>query len=228
MSTKGKTNKLYIRGTARFPRLDQPYKFDMAKQKTVPDPEGKLEVQVIVDADAASPFIEQIEEFAKANGVKKMKNAPYTEELDRETGEETGRYIFKAWQYGKTKNGANRKMPHVDARGVPIKDDDFQLTTGSEIVIACRPNAFTQLGGGVNLYLDAVQVISLMERSSDFGFDAVEDGDFVQDDDHGEDEAADYGFDPEYEEGEDVTGDGSTEKAKSNKKSKATTTSTDF
>lgn len=176
-----KKNAISIRGKARWPKLDQPYKYDMAAQRSVPDPDGKLSIDVIVDAGPAEKIITAIKAAAREGGLTKVKNWPYEPETDRETGEETGRTIFKAWQYGKKKDGSVRKMPHWDAK-VEKLPDGFRLTSGSEVIISVRPSAYKTLGGGVCLYLDGVQVVKYVEPDGNPGFTAVDDGEFYRED----------------------------------------------
>lgn len=175
MSEKYKAPRLYVRGTARFPKTDKPYTFDQAKSKSVPDPDGKYSIEVIITPAELGKHKSAIEEAARAGGLKKVKNWPFTEEIDKDTDEPTGNFILKASQYGKNKDGSKRKMPHVDASGAPIRDPEFRLTSGSTVIIAVRPNSYKTLGGGVNLYLDGVQVVKLAEGGAgNLGFGAVE------------------------------------------------------
>jgi hypothetical protein len=188
MTTKTKAPKLFIRGVARFPKTDKAYSYSKEQKKSIPDPKGKLSVEVIVSAEAARRFQTQIEDYAKSEGLKKPKNWPFSAEVDKDTDEETGNVIFKAWQYGQSKDGAPRRMGHFDSRGKPLPSS-FRLTSGSEIIIGVRPNAYKELGGGVNLYLDGVQVVRYREFDGNPGFGVVEDGDFQADD---EDNASDF------------------------------------
>lgn len=184
---KRETVKFYIRGVARYPKTDKAYSYDKAQKKSVPDPEGKLSVEVIVDPAKAEGYEAIINDFVKAQGKKpeKLKNKPFAPEVDKETDEETGNVVFKAWQYGQSKDGKARKMGHFDSRGKPL-GGDFRLTSGSEVIIAVRANLYNELGGGVNLYLDGVQVVKYREFDGNPGFGAVDDGDFIGDEDEGD------------------------------------------
>jgi hypothetical protein len=191
MAEKKKAPRLYIRGIARYTKTDKAYKFDKAAKKSVPDPDGKLSIEVILDSEAAEAHQETIKNFAKEAGLKlaNVKNWPFKPELDKDNDDEpTGRIVFGAWQYGKSKDGATRKMVHVDSRG-KVLPSGFRLTSGSEVIIAVRPNAYKELGGGVNLYLDGVQVVKYVERDGNPGFGVVSDGEFTADDEDESDNA---------------------------------------
>lgn len=181
---KRETKKFFIRGVARYPKTDKPYSFDKAAKKSVPDEDGKLQIEVIVPANVAEGYEKVIAEFVTEQGkkVSKLKNVPYQPEVDRDTDEETGNVVFKAWQYGKSKDGKVRKMGHFDGKGKPLPSD-FRLTSGSEVIIAVRANLYNELGGGVNLYLDGVQVVKYREFDHNPGFGAVEGGYEADDED---------------------------------------------
>lgn len=191
--TKKKVEKIYIRGIARYPKTDRAYKFDKAAKRSVPDPEGKLSIEVIVDGEVAKSIEDKIKAHAKEGGLKiaTVKNWPFADELDKENDDEpTGRIVFKAWQYGSNKDGTIRKMGHFDSRGKALPST-FRLTSGSEVIIAVRPNAFKELGGGVNLYLDGVQVVKYVPyQGGNPGFGAVGDGEYYADDENEGDSAA--------------------------------------
>lgn len=182
---KRETKKLFIRGIARYPKTDKAYKFDQAQRKSVPDEDGKLQIEVVVKPDASDKYKGILSDFVKENGKKleKLKNHPFKAEVDKETDEETGNVIFSAWQYGKSKDGKIRKMAHFDSKGKPLPSD-FRLTSGSEVIIAVRANYYETLGGGVNLYLDGVQVVKYRDRDGNPGFGALDEDDgYVREDD---------------------------------------------
>lgn len=204
-NAKKKTEKLYLRGIARYPKTDRAYKFDKAASKSVPDPTGKLSIEVILEGDKAEPFKEKIKAYAKESGLKlaTVKNWPFADELDKDNDDEpTGRVVFKAWQYGSNRDGSIRTMAHFDSQGKKLPKD-FKLTAGSEVIIAVHPNAFKELGGGANLYLDGVQVVKYVERSEgNPGFGAVSDGEYVAGDEHEADDAPYESDDTSEDEGE--------------------------
>lgn len=168
------TKSFTPRGVAVRPRIDRPYKWDQSANKVVADPEGDFSVQLALSPSDAEKVKKVVKEAAAEAGIKKLKNEPFTMETDRETGDETGRVIFTFKQNGTNKRtGKPNKIYQVDGRGKPLPSD-FKLTAGSEIIVAYHPFAYPTLGGGVKLYLDAVQVIKYVERDG-VSFAVVED-----------------------------------------------------
>jgi hypothetical protein len=179
------------RGIARYPKTDKAYTFDKASQRSVPDPDGKFSLEVIFEGNDADNVIALVKETAKEAGLKlaNVKNWPFKPEIDSETDEETGRTIIKFSQSGKDKYGEAKTIRHFDARVRPLPKS-FKLTSGSEVIVAYRPRAFKELGGGVSLYLDSVQVTKFVEaQAANPGFEAQEDGFEYE-----ADEAEDPGF----------------------------------
>jgi len=191
MATKIKAPRLYIRGVARYPKTDKGYTYSKKDKKSLPDPKGRMSVEVIVSAEDAAKYEATIKAYVVEAGKKpaKLKNFPFSPETDKETDEETGKVVFKAWQYASNKEGEPRKLGHFNAKGKPLPKG-FRLSSGSEVIIAVRPNVYDELGGGVNLYLDGVQVIKFREFDGNPGFGEVEGG-YLGDEDEDEDTASD-------------------------------------
>lgn len=167
------------KGTAKWPRLDQPYSWSEAQQRNVPDAEGQFETMLLIPEKDAKPLIDVIKQAIDQSGIK-PKNLPYKKEQDRETGEYTGNIEFKLKAYGKTKEGGPNKIKFFDSQGKPIPSNIY-LTSGSTI----RALGWVSVAKmGARLNLREVQIINLIERPTT-GFDAVAGG-FVYD---GEDEA---------------------------------------
>jgi hypothetical protein len=164
-------------GQAVYPKTDRPYKYDKAAKRSVPDPDGMYELNVALDAADAEEVIERLKEFAKEQGLKAVKNWPWKEEVDRETDEPTGRIIFKTKQYGKTKEGRSKRLLHADGAGNPLPKT-FKLTSGSTVSVQVFPKTFKELGGGVKLSLEALQVLRYVEYDNN-PFKAREDAEFV-------------------------------------------------
>lgn len=116
----------------------------------------------------------------------KLAPKPYDNELDKE-GEETGNVVFKfkANAEGKKKDGSPWKRDRLkifDAKGKAfrLKDDPWNGT------IACvsyemRPYAASaEVGAGVSLSIEAVQIIKLVQggegNAEDYGFKKRDDG----------------------------------------------------
>jgi len=188
-------------GIARYPKLNTP---DTKYKK-----DGEYSTKLVLPGDEAQPIIDQYEaelaEFfeaekqalleqaekepknkgkllAKAKGLKLCADRPFKAEVDEETGEETGNWVF------------NFKMPARIAReGKPdlvLKPDFFdaggkklsnppEIWGGSKIKVAADFRPFnTQIGVGISLRLCAVQIIELRQGgsrdASDYGFGAEE------------------------------------------------------
>jgi hypothetical protein len=178
---KPKSVALKIKGVARYPKLHAPYVYVKADNKSVIDWEkGKFQLEVAMTEAEAAPFISAIKDAAVEGGLDldDVKNWPYKVEKDKETKKKTGNIIFKATQYGSSKDGKKRKIALFDAKakGLP---GDFRVTGGSIVNMAVRTNVFEQLGGGVNLYLDGVQILKYVPyEGANPGFAAEEEGDF--------------------------------------------------
>lgn len=170
------------RGIAVRPRCDRAYKWNDGAKKFLPDDEeGKFELKIALSPEDAQPIIDVVEKARIDAGLKKMKNLPYSNEVDYKTEEETGRILVSFSQNGKDRNGNSIFVPHFDSKGRPLPKK-FQLTAGSEIRVQSHTYAYTTLGGGVKLFLDGIQVIKYVERNQ-VQFDAVEDGfDYVAED----------------------------------------------
>jgi hypothetical protein len=174
------------RGAAVHPKTDKPYRYDAEAERSVPDPDGAFEIKVAVSAEDAEAIQKRIKDFAKAEGLKTVKNWPWSDEIDRDSGEPTGRVLFKAKQYGKTKEGKAKFIAHYDSAAAPLPKD-FKLTSGSEILTQVRPRAYKTLGGGVSLSLLAIQVLRYVEYNRN-PFKPQEDGEFRHEADEDEDE----------------------------------------
>ena len=162
-NNNNKLNNIQIKGTAAFPKLDRPYKYDKVKKKSLPDPEGEFSVAVVVPSKEAKAYIAKIDAVAKAAGVNpaKAKNMPYAPEVDKE-GEETGNIKFNCKGYGTRRDGTPNRIQHWTAAGNPVAQD-FRLGGGSIIRVDLWAKAFKELGGGVRLNLNAVQVLKAVE-----------------------------------------------------------------
>lgn len=176
-----KSVSLKVKGTARYPKIHAPYVYDQATKRSVINWEkGKFQLEVTMTEDEAAPLISAIKDTASEAGLDldEVKNWPFKAEKDKETKKKTGNVIFKATQYGMSKDGQKRKIPLFDAKATPIKSD-FRLTGGSTVKMAVRTNVFEQLGGGVSLYLDGVQILKYVPyEGGNPGFSAEEDADF--------------------------------------------------
>jgi hypothetical protein len=173
--------KIKIRGIARYPKLHIPFRYDKKLNKSVEDWKGgKFQIEVIAPEDDATTkaMVASIQEAAASEGLKAkmVKNWPFKPELDKETDEETGNLIFNFKMYGQSKDGSKRRVPLFDAKNNPLPKD-FRVTSGSEVIVLGAANPFKELGGGVSLYLNGVQVIKYVPFvAGNPGFEAVDDG----------------------------------------------------
>ena len=95
----------------------------------------------------------------------KGQNLPYKEEVDLETKEKTGKYIVKFT--------SNYRPKIFDAKGYHM-DDDVLVGNGSVVRVSYGYSFYEGMNGGVKLYLQAVQVLELVEWNGgtfeDYGF----------------------------------------------------------
>jgi hypothetical protein len=184
MSTKKKvTNFVIGPATARFPKLDQPYYYDKAAKKSVADPSGQnktsaLTVELVMSEQDAAPVIAQVRAVAEEAGLDldEVKNWPYSKEKDKDTKKPTGNIIFKLKKYALARDGSLNRVTFVDGK-LKMLPKDFRLTSGSSIKANGYFQTFSELGGGVSMRLDSVQVLHLVERQANLsGFGAVDDG----------------------------------------------------
>lgn len=169
-----KNKTLQIKGAAVHPKLDRPYRYDKKTKRSVPDAEeGEYSVKVALPKKEASEYIKQIDAIAKAAGVvpAKAKNMPYAPETDKE-GEETGRITFTCKGYATRRDGTPNKIMHWSAAGKPMPAGT-RVGAGSLIRVDLWPKPFKELGGGVRLNINAVQVLKLEEYQArnPFGVD---------------------------------------------------------
>lgn len=206
-SDKPKAPKFFIRGIARYPKTSTPYRYDKAQKKSVVDLEkGKYQLEVIVPVDEAEKFIEQIKNFAVEGGLKlkNVKNWPFKDDVDDDDNE-TGFVIFKASNHATSKDGSKRTIAHFDAKAKPL-GKDFKLTGGSTVIMACRPSTFKELGGGVTMYLDGVQVIKYVPyEAANPGFTSQEGYGSDDDDDDGDEDSGFKGQTDDDDEEDDPT-----------------------
>lgn len=112
------------------------------------------------------------EEAAKLQKGKKLKitedSVPWTDEVDRETGEPTGNVILKtklkARVVKKDKTFFDQRPKVFDAKGVLVKEVP-NIGPGSKVRLSVSVNTYhTSIGCGMSLRLDAVQLLDLVER----------------------------------------------------------------
>lgn len=178
------------RGVFKYPRLN------VADTKF--KPEGEYSVKLIIPEAEAAGLISLISEAGDAahqhyhDLAKKEKKKPpqkakypfeYEEDLD--TGELTGRVVFKfstlaSGVSAKTGKAWQRRPIMFDAAQKPIDLDAVSVWSGSEGKVAFIIYSYTSLNGaGVSLKIQATQLLKLVSggnsgEAADFGFDAEE------------------------------------------------------
>jgi hypothetical protein len=139
-------------------------------------PEASDEAQALVSklteahtAAVAAAKQELAKDPKKKAELKNMKVAdlPFSKDLDKDTGDETGnlKFNFKAKASGVRKADKSEwhfRPPVYDAKGKPMSDA-VKIFAGSVVKVAYQLNPFytTKVGAGISLKLQAVQVIEL-------------------------------------------------------------------
>ena len=172
------------RGVAVWPRLDQP--------DTKFDENGIYSARLRIPQDEAKDLIAAIQKEAKAHMGKVLPardNPCWAVEVDKETGEETGHYVFNikaknAMVRDKANPGQKKlwdKKPVVyDASGKVVTG--LKIGGGSVLRVSFDVTRYDEPKKGLKLDLLAVQVIKLVEygaaveSAEDAGFGVEEDG----------------------------------------------------
>lgn len=130
------------------PKGDPKYMIDVCF--SADDPEWKAWATDLKDAIVAIPA-----QMDKHTGSPIAKQMPIKRELDIDD-KPTGRY------YVTFKTGEKFKPPVFDRFGMAIPDT-IMVGNESKVRVAYSPVEYTAFGGGIAMYLNAVQVIDLVE-----------------------------------------------------------------
>lgn len=195
MTTKEKKKREVLvtpKGTAIWPKLTAPdtqfKKEGEYSVKLALEPSKDPKVQGFLDELQArfDAYIDEVKAEVGPVKAKKLKlNEPFTPELD-EAGEETGRVLVKfgmAAQFTDKKTGQTKTMkPTIfDARGNPLANPP-EIGNGSVLRVSYSIGGYnTPQATGIKLYLNAVQIVELVEfgggsNAKAFGFDEEEGG----------------------------------------------------
>lgn len=148
-------------GEARWAHLVKPRAFQEGG-KDQGAPKFSIEVYFKPDAPEWKEFLAKLK-----NGVgnKKLPIKWETDEADQKTG----------LAYASFKTG-EKFRPHMFDRYGKKMEENILLGNGSKVRVNFGPNEYTGFGGGVNFYLNAVQVVDLIEYQSKdakgYGFEA--------------------------------------------------------
>jgi len=128
------------------------------------DEKGKYRIELVVDPNVEED--KKLLSFLKDQaGEGKV---PYKKHKDPDSGEETGEYAVSF------KSAYRPSL--FDASGSKIDSEDMKVGNGSIVKVAYQPNLYDGFGGGLNLYLKAVQIFELVEwkggTKDDFGFES--------------------------------------------------------
>jgi len=145
-------------GIARYAWLSRPdTKFDDAGKY-------KMDLELDPNDEAAKTFLNSLKDQLS----EQYPNPPYKAQKDKTTEEPTGNIIVKF------ASGFKPKLFDLYGSEMP---DNVVVGSGSKVVVAYTISYYKGFGGGMNLYLQAVQVVDLKEydgRSADeYGFDVA-------------------------------------------------------
>lgn len=151
-------------GEAKWAHVQQPkapFKDERGGEKGEP----KYQIDVVFDANNpewkawAGKVMAQVkalpEQKNKATGAVIPKQIPIKKEFDQDE-QPTGRY------YVTFKTGVTFKPGLFDKFGQPIPET-VMIGNGSKVRVNYCENTYEAFGGGVNFYLNAVQVVELVE-----------------------------------------------------------------
>ena len=135
------------------------------------DSDGIYSINLVFDPQNAEhkDFLATLKELhAKTEGS----NIPWKEEKDIETGQPTGRFIVKF--------KSKFSVGVFDALNQPLNYDKNIVGSGSLVRVSFKHQPYSQNGGGLSLFLNAVQVIDLNRyeggTAEDYGFEKDETG----------------------------------------------------
>jgi len=202
-----KNTTYLLKGTkARYPRLDQPYRFDTkagANGQTVPcdamEDGAKYEMEIVLDKAQAEDLHRAMTAAYKAA---KDKSWPAKLPINFKK-QEDGTFIAKTNLKAAYSNRATGGPAQFDADNKRL-GKDFQLTTGSTINVALELVPYKMSNCGVSLRLRGVQVIDYAPLQTTSPFE-VEEG-FTKDSSPQEEAAEDmFGVVEEEEDGDTIT-----------------------
>ena len=136
------------------------------------DPKYCIDVVFDTDDKEWTEWAKGVKKLAdEAGGGNPVKWEKVKDPNDPQKKVKTGRLVASFHTSAKFKPGL------FDYRGVPM-DDETLIGNGSMVRINYSPKEYTGFGGGVTLYLNAVQVMDLVEFSknsaADYGFEVDE------------------------------------------------------
>lgn len=192
MSEKKKYENLTTpSGIAKFPRLNKPE--TEVNGQTLDKPRFKVTL-IMDEADegvtafkadldkrhAAAIAVAEKKKKADPKRAKKQLviNPPYRDHLDEDGNPVEGKFEVTAKTSAEKDDGTPKTVKMFDAKGKPTKAN---IGGGSKLKLNVTPGAYdSNLGAGLSLYLNAVQILALEEFSGgnakSFGFGEEKDG----------------------------------------------------
>jgi hypothetical protein len=156
MAKSGRTFVKYTTpvATAVWPKLDKPDVFTPKKGEA----KVRYKINLEFEPEVAAQVKSDIEALIAKNklDVGKNQNSPWQSVKDKD-GKETGEFTLYAF------SGADRKPPVFDAKNRKLPDG-VAVGGGSQVKVNVTINAYDGFGGGYNLYINAVQVVELVEK----------------------------------------------------------------
>ena len=190
---------------ARYPRLDQPYRFDNkagANGQTVPcdamEDGAKYEMEFVMDGDQAKKLY-----GAMAAAYKAAKDKSWPAKLEMPFKQQEDKTLVAKTNLKAAYNGRATGGPAQFDADNKRMGADFQLTTGSTINVALELVPYKMSSCGVSLRLRGVQVIDYAPMQTTSPFD-VEEG-FTKDSSPTEEESAEDMFGVVEEEDDDTS-----------------------
>jgi len=153
---------------ARYPKLDQPYRFDTGKNSSVPcsatDDNAEYSLDFLMPQATAKALFTAMK---SAYGERKQKGWPALSKPTWQKNDDD-KFIGRAKLKAAYSGNPTAKPQGYDAQTNRLPDG-FRLTTGSTVNIHCELVPYSgTMGHGVSLRLRAIQVIDLapeMERN---------------------------------------------------------------
>lgn len=162
-------------GVARYPKISQP-------DTTGDYADNKYKTDVVFSAEDLKAVKKVLTDFGKKEFGDKTFDIPVREHKDKETGEVVTFVRFKS----------ARKPMIIDAKRNRVPDG-VDIGGGSKIRVGGTLNTYKKGGNsGVNVYLNAVQVIELQTGFNLNDFEEVEDGFEVETSGDGDDAKSEF------------------------------------
>ncbi len=162
---------------ALHPRMNQPYRFDKYEQRSVPcdhrDDGASYSLQMIVTKEHEAQIKKVCQQAFKELRANNDRAPDKPDFLPYKTNDNDEIVVKAKLPCFSAKKKKNIEPPrHYDMKN-KVLPEGFELTNGSTINVALVANGYVSpVGSGITLYIDAVQVVELAERSGPSPFEA--------------------------------------------------------